>query len=108
MPTLRLRARALVLLASGLAASVVGAAEPAGQHAVAAGADARATGNGTLVQRGGRFQLSATLSEGTRAPAMAAAALEGGSYTLNAVASASSLVCYNDTIFRDDFDGDGF
>ncbi len=29
-------------------------------------------------------------------------------FALVATLAASSLVCYSDTIFRDDFDGDGF
>ena len=32
---------------------------------------------------------------------------EGGSFALMAALGVPSLVCYNDTIFRDDFDGDG-
>lgn len=33
----------------------------------------------------------------------------GGRFALTAnLAAQSALVCYNDTIFRDDFDGDGF
>ena len=63
---------------------------------------------GAQTQRGGRFALRGTLSSPAAAPAQAAAALAGGGYVMNAIASASSLVCYDDTIFRDDFDGDGF
>jgi len=29
-------------------------------------------------------------------------------FALSATLSAASLVCYSDTIYRDDFDGDGF
>jgi hypothetical protein len=32
---------------------------------------------------------------------------EGGSFALMAALGVPPLVCYNDTIFRDDFDGDG-
>jgi hypothetical protein len=32
----------------------------------------------------------------------------GARFALTATLAAASLVCYNDTIFRDDFDGDGF
>ena len=34
-------------------------------------------------------------------------AQEGGRFSLTALLSTSSLVCYNDTIFRDGFDGTG-
>lgn len=60
------------------------------------------------LQRGGRFELQAEMSVELQQPSVAPAPLAGGAYILDAVASTSSLVCYNDTIFRDDFDGDGF
>lgn len=60
------------------------------------------------LQRGGRFELQAEMSVELRQPSVAPAPLAGGGYVLDAIASTSSLVCYNDTIFRDDFDGDGF
>ena len=67
------------------------------------------TGTGTLstgqpAQKNDRWQLKASLSPATPLPAMQA----DGRFALAGVLSASSLVCYNDTIFRDDFDGDGF
>lgn len=72
----------------------------------------RLNGAGTLsldaqVQQNGRLRLKAGLSPG----ATTAAALElpsGDRFVLAATLAATSLVCYNDTIFRDDFDGDGF
>ena len=57
-------------------------------------------------QTGGTLRLMSTLQ--ALQPRAAPAALTGGRYELRAVAAASNLVCYNDTIFRDDFDGDGF
>ena len=68
--------------------------------------DAIASGREATAQRDGRFELQATLSPSLPAPAIAAPALQGSGYVLNATASASSLVCYADTVFRDDFDGD--
>lgn len=69
-------------------------------------------GSGTLqldapVLHNGSLHLQAELtpaaSVNTRPVAQS-----GSSFELAAVLSAQSLVCYNDTIFRDDFDGDGF
>jgi hypothetical protein len=57
------------------------------------------------VQTGGRFELEAQF---TAADVPAALAVQtAGRFTMNAVLSTSSLVCYNDTIFRDSFDGTG-
>ena len=66
------------------------------------------SGNGTLsteqpAQTNDRWQLKASLSPTAVAPAMQA----DGRFALTGVLSASSLVCYNDTIFRDSFDGTG-
>jgi hypothetical protein len=59
----------------------------------------------TVEQRSERFTLKAHLtapssstSEGTQA---------NSRFTLDAALSTSSMVCYNDTIFRDGFDGTG-
>lgn len=54
---------------------------------------------------GNRFALAASIAAG---PVVPAPALTGTRFRIDAVAAAASLVCYNDTIFRDDFDGDGF
>lgn len=54
-----------------------------------------------------RFKLSADLGVRAPGPSMAPASLTGGGFVLSAVASQNSLVCYNDTIFRDGFDGTG-
>jgi hypothetical protein len=42
------------------------------------------------------------------APSTAATVQEGSHFVIMAHAVALAQVCYNDTIFRDDFDGDGF
>ena len=61
----------------------------------------------TLVQYGGGLHLKATLSPSV--PAIGTPLLQSsGRFALTATLAAQSLVCYNDTIFRDDFDGDGF
>ena len=67
------------------------------------------SGEGTLsiqqpAQANDRWQLKASLSPTAVAPALRAE----GRFALTGVLSAASLVCYNDTIFRNDFDGDGF
>ncbi|MDR3386215.1 MAG: hypothetical protein P4L92_04115 [Rudaea sp.] len=68
-------------------------------------------GSGTLtvdqpVLKNGNVKIKAHLtpSDAASAPSVQ----EGGGFALIANLSAASLVCYNDTIFRDDFDGDGF
>lgn len=55
-----------------------------------------------------RFQLFGTFATETPGPYPAPDTLAGGRFALNAIASSNSLVCYNDTIFRDGFDGNGF
>jgi hypothetical protein len=69
-------------------------------------------GTGTLVpdapiQRAAGLRLQAQLSS-VRAPALAPLAQTGGNFALVAYADSFAMVCYNDTIFRDDFGGDGF
>ena len=55
-------------------------------------------------QTNARYSLRAQLN----APAMSSTVLQSGArYSLLAALSTASLTCYNDTIFRDDFDGDG-
>jgi hypothetical protein len=68
-------------------------------------------GSGSLtldspVQHNGPLQLKATLSPGALSndqPTLQT----GNRFALTATLAASSLVCYSDTIFRDDFDADG-
>lgn len=66
-------------------------------------------GTGTLIadapaQTVQGLTLRGTLSRNTATDAGVAA--QNG-FLLNATLDATPLVCYNDTIFRDDFDGDG-
>ncbi len=66
-------------------------------------------GQGTLsieepAKVSGPFELRASLSPSAALPS----AQSAGRFALLAALSTTSLVCYNDTIFRDDFDGDGF
>jgi hypothetical protein len=58
------------------------------------------------VQNDARYALKAQLvvAESTSA---AVTTQSDARFALNAVLSTSSLVCYNDTIFRDGFDGTG-
>jgi hypothetical protein len=55
----------------------------------------------------GTLTLRATLQSKDGAIATQPLVQEGGRFALMAKAMAASSVCYNDTIFRDDFDGDG-
>lgn len=55
-------------------------------------------------QTNSRYSLRAQL---TAPPKSSVAAQSGARYTLFAALTTTSLACYNDTIFRDDFDGDG-
>jgi len=89
-----------------IAANAAFAAESTVQHRF------ELSGSGTLTRdapllRNERLQLKAVL-----APAGTISAeptlLSGGGFQIAGTLSASSLVCYNDTIFRDDFDGDGY
>jgi len=69
-------------------------------------------GAGTLaldspVQLSGAFRLRAALSPSGIA-AETPAIQSNGRFALSASLAAASLVCYSDTIFRDDFDDDGF
>jgi len=71
------------------------------------------TGSGTLsldqsVQKSGNVQLKAYLTPSDAAISASPPVQDGGGFALMAGLTAASLVCYNDTIFRDDFDGDGF
>jgi len=70
------------------------------------------SGSGSLsvdapVQQSAGWRLQATLSPATIAPGAPFVQSEAR-FALSATLSATSLVCYSDTIFRDDFDGDGF
>lgn len=69
------------------------------------------SGSATLVpdapvQRATGWRLTAKLTP-VAGPAQAPSAQLGGGFTLVAYADSVATACYNDTIFRDDFDGDG-
>ncbi len=80
-------------------------------HAMAQAESFAIAGEGTLAmdapaQTNGRFALKAQLV--TPADLTASLAVRRGErFSLSALLSTSSLVCYNDTIFRDGFDGTG-
>ena len=99
--------RALLLVAAAVACTPAFAANapPAGRF--------RLSGTGTLragpaVQANAKLRLNATLLPVDAAIAASPPVQEDGRFALMASISATPLVCYNDTIFRDDFDGDGF
>ncbi len=58
------------------------------------------------VLAGDRFTMRGELVS-SDAPSSAPIVQEGGRFVLMARSMAVAQVCYNDTIFRDDFDGDG-
>lgn len=98
---------AIALLAQSLAAAAA--------DSVLAMPGPRLTGSGAAtitpgrtVQSGAGFELRAQLTGSDAAIAALPPLQEGGGFALIARASSVSLVCYADTIFRDDFDGDGF
>lgn len=99
--------RALLLVAAALAFTPAFAANaPPSQRFLL-------SGTGSLhgdppIQAHGNFRLDATLLPVDAAITAAPPVQEDARFALMASVSASSLVCYNDTIFRDDFDGDGF
>ena len=69
------------------------------------------TGTGTLVldqpvQKSSSVQLRATLVPGDVAPVLPRVQA-GAGFALYANLAAASTACYNDTIFRDGFDGNG-
>jgi hypothetical protein len=69
-------------------------------------------GSGTLQldqpgQKSGNVLLRAYSTPTGAAFAASQPMQEGGTFSLTALLSTSSLVCYNDTIFRDGFDGTG-
>jgi hypothetical protein len=70
-------------------------------------ADEGSLARNALTQSDGRFALKARLT--TQADARAVLSEQTSDrFSLIALLSSSSLICYNDTIFLDDFDGDGF
>jgi len=80
-------------------------------HAVAQSERFAIAGEGTLAmdapaQTSGRFLLKAQLVPPTDVRTVLAMQ-RGERFSLSALLSTSSLVCYNDTIFRDGFDGTG-
>jgi hypothetical protein len=98
--------RLLLLLAlAGVGVSAVSAVEASSTQRF------ELSGSGTLtldapLQQTGSLRLKAALVPNR--VAVERPKLSAGSFALTATLAASSLVCYNDTIFRNDFDGDGF
>ncbi|MBS0557338.1 MAG: hypothetical protein JSR27_07990 [Proteobacteria bacterium] len=93
-----MRAQRLALIAAALLA---GSSAFAGQFSLSGTAR---LSQDAPTQANSRYSLRAQLNT----PAASSAVVQTGArYTLFAALTAASLVCYNDTIFRDDFDGDG-
>lgn len=63
---------------------------------------------GTPTQSATGLRLKATLLEKDAALAASPPVQESGPFALMAAITAAPSVCYSDTIFRDDFDGDGY
>jgi hypothetical protein len=73
----------------------------------------RVSGSATLrldqpAQKSGSLSLKAYLTPKDAALAASPPVQEGDGFALMAKLIAKPSVCYNDTIFRNDFDGDGF
>lgn len=81
------------------------ATESTAQHRYELSGSATLTLDPPMLQNGG-LKLNATLAP-SGSIGTAPAAQSGGSFLMTGILSPQSLVCYNDTIFRDDFDGDG-
>jgi hypothetical protein len=95
--------RALILIATLGAAGAASATSQPPRFAV--NATATLTPDAPA-QSAASFRLRATLSPVTDA-ATAPPAQRSGGFSLVAWADAVATACYDDTIFRDDFDGDG-
>jgi hypothetical protein len=70
------------------------------------------SGSGTLAidsapQKHGEFVLRASLQSIDALIASQPPVQSGGGFAMMAAVTSAVQVCYNDTIFRDDFDGDG-
>lgn len=105
-PRRKRRFLAATALVSCLAANVAFAAESTSAQTL------RITGTATLradqpVQTSGSLSLKAYLTPKDAAIAASPPVQEGSGFALMAKLAATPSVCYNDTIFRDDFDGDG-
>jgi len=96
----------VLLVGTLLAAHLVAHAESAAVQRFAL------SGSGTLrrdqsAQTAGSLTLRAYLTPSDATLAVSPAVQEGGGFVVMARLAAVATVCYNDTIFRDDFDGDG-
>jgi len=96
------RRTALAAVAAAVAASAI-ARESTALPSPYALAGSGALAVPAVPQAAGRFVLRA----GVESTGTASLQQAGGRFALAATASASSLVCYNDTLFRDSFDGSG-
>jgi len=70
------------------------------------------SGTGTLMldpstQQGSNLQLKASLTPAATAVDKSVV-LSDARFALTGIFASSAVVCYDDTIFRNDFDGDGF
>jgi hypothetical protein len=106
-----IRRLVLILLCSGAAVELIEHARAADSSP--ATARFQLAGSGTLafdqpVQSDGLLRLKAYLTPADAALAASPPVQEDGNrFALMASATTQASVCYNDTIFRDDFDGDG-
>ena len=94
-------------LVTGLSANVAFAAESTSAQ------NLRVSGSAILrldqpVQKSGSLSLKAYLTPKDAALAASPPVQDGGGFALIAKLASKPTVCYNDTIFRNDFDGDGF
>lgn len=95
------RAAVAALLASWLA-TAAGADDPRFSVTATAALSQRAP-----TQGGGSFELRGELQRAGGGTEAAPSLARDARFVIAATTAAASLVCYNDTIFRDDLDGDG-
>src|SRR5450755_3303375 len=98
---------AVAVLVASLATNIAFAAESTSAQ------NLRVSGSATLrldqpVQKSGSLSLKAYLTPKDAALAASPPVQDGGGFALIAKLASKPTVCYNDTIFRNDFDGDGF
>jgi hypothetical protein len=96
--------RAIVLFAAFACDTAIGANVTVGEFQM--------SGSGTLrtdqhTVSGGTLSLRATLQSKDAVLAKQSPVQEGSRFVLVASVTATASVCYNDTIFRDDYDDDG-
>ena len=104
---MNVRLLALLGAALGCASSAVSAADSTSIQTLRLTTRSAALRADPPAQKSGTFALRASLLPQDAAVAASPPVQEGGGFVVLARLAAVASVCYSDTIFRDDFDGDG-